>query len=70
MLRISLVFVLLLTACAPGDRDRRDGDDTEEVPIGPGSDSTTLIPPDTPMTRREPTPLPPGMPDSLVSTTR
>ena len=70
MLRISLVFVLVLAACAPGDRDQREGDDTEEVPIGPGSDSTTLIPPDTPMTRREPSRPPRSMPDSLASTTR
>jgi hypothetical protein len=53
-------MVLLLGAlgCSPGNRD--DADEAEQVPIGPGSDSTALLPPDTPVSRREP--LRPGTP--------
>ena len=62
MLRLALPLAILLAGCAPGD-DRDAADDAEEVPIGPGSDSTTLLPPDTPMTSRPPTAPPP---DSLA----
>jgi hypothetical protein len=55
----------LLAACAPDEPDDAAAE-TEAVPIGPGSDSSTLIPPDTPMTHREPEPLPAVPPDSLL----
>jgi hypothetical protein len=48
-----MVLFLVLIGCTPGDRD--EANEAEEVPIGPGSDSTTLVPPDTPVSRREPT---------------
>lgn len=52
MIRFLLIAVFLLAGCSPGRREEPPA--AEEVPIGPGSDSTTLRPPDTPMSRREP----------------
>jgi hypothetical protein len=49
-LSISLLLLVLL-GCAPDERD--DAPETDEVPIGPGTDSTSLLPPDTPVSRRE-----------------
>jgi hypothetical protein len=65
MLRNAMIFALLLTACS-AERD----DDTETndaVPIGPGTDTTALIPPDTQVT---PPPELPGLlrPDSVRDT--
>jgi hypothetical protein len=51
MLRLALVLSLLLVGCGPRDGGNDDAEE-DAVPIGPGSDSTTLIPPDTPMTPR------------------
>lgn len=68
MLRLALVLMLFLAGCGPRDGDS-DAAEEEAVPIGPGSDSTTLIPPDTPMTSREPAPAGRTTPDSLAPTT-
>jgi hypothetical protein len=46
-----MVLFLLLIGCTPGDRNEAA---EEEVPIGPGSDSTALMPQDTPVSRRQP----------------
>ena len=68
MLRLILICALAMAGCA-----RENGEDAdeaaEEVPIGPGSDSSALIPPDTPMTRRTPGTgtRPPGMPDTTAT---
>lgn len=64
MTRLAMVLLLVLVGCTPGNRD--DSSEGEEVPIGPGSDSTALLPPDTPVSRRQP--LTPGAP--LPDTTR
>ena len=71
MLRLILICALAVAGCAGENRDDAD-ETTEDVPIGPGSDSTTLIPPDTPMTSRAPTGQPPRVPDttSMPLTTR
>lgn len=53
MIRVAMMLLLTLAACTPSDR-REEAPDMEQVPIGPGSDSTTLLPPDTPVSRREP----------------
>ena len=63
MIRLFLICVLALAGCARENRDD-DAEAAEEVPIGPGSDSSALIPPDTPMTRRTPAPVPPGLQDT------
>ena len=66
MLRLTFCLVLLI-GCSNGDRDAdAEGD---AVPIGPGSDSTALLPPDTPMTR-EAEGVQRRSIDSLVTTTR
>jgi hypothetical protein len=67
MLRIILVCALALAGCAGENRGDTE-EAVEEVPIGPGSDSSALIPPDTPMTRREPGTgtRPPGTPDTTA----
>jgi hypothetical protein len=66
MLRIILVCGLALAGCTGENGDSAE-EAAEEVPIGPGSDSSALIPPDTPMTRRTPGTgtRPPGMPDTV-----
>jgi hypothetical protein len=65
MLRLILICALALTGCADDAREDT-AEEAEEVPIGPGSDSSALIPPDTPMTRRTPGTgtRPPGVPDT------
>ena len=52
MKRIGLLLLLTGLACAnPAPEDR---DEAEPPPIGPGSDSTALLPPDTPESRMNP----------------
>ena len=64
MMRPAMACLLILLGCtAPGNRD--DAVESDGVPIGPGSDSTALMPPDTPVSRREPgTPAQPA-PDTI-----
>ena len=68
VLRLALLLSILGAGCAPGD-DGNDAAVEETVPIGPGSDSTALIPRDTPMTSREPTTPGSTVPDSVPPTT-
>lgn len=52
MNRLPIALLLLaLIGCSPAERD--EAPETDEVPIGPGTDSTSLLPPDTPVSRRE-----------------
>ena len=53
MRRLVILLLLVLAGCTRPDR-REEAPEIEQVPIGPGSDSTTLLPPDTPVSRREP----------------
>lgn len=52
MKRISLLMLLCLLACT--NAPDAENDEAEPPPIGPGSDSTALIPPDTPESRLSP----------------
>ena len=63
MLRIILICALVLSGCTRENRE--DAAESEEVPIGPGSDSSALIPRDTPMTSRMPTQQP-GVRDTTM----
>jgi hypothetical protein len=47
MLRLAFLLALAVSACSGEQEDNAEGD---PVPIGPGSDTTVLIPPDTPVT--------------------
>ena len=67
MLRLALIGLVLLVGCSNGDR--KEDAEAEAVPIGPGSDSTALMPPDTPMTR-EAERVERKAADSLTTTTR
>lgn len=49
MKRIGLLVLLAGLACAKPAPEERD--EAEPPPIGPGSDSTALMPPDTPESR-------------------
>lgn len=51
MKRLALCLVLAGMAACTKTGDDRLPSDTTVVPIGPGSDSTALIPPDTPGSR-------------------
>ncbi|HEY0306505.1 MAG TPA: hypothetical protein VGC44_16135 [Longimicrobiales bacterium] len=67
MQRLAIMGLVLLLGCSNGDRD--EDAEAEPVPIGPGSDSTALMPPDTPMTR-EAERVERKATDSLPTTTR
>jgi hypothetical protein len=49
------LLVTLLLACSPAPQEQPP-EDADLAPIGPGSDSSALIPPDTPESRQPPTP--------------
>ena len=53
MKRIGLLVLLAGLACVNPAPEERD--EAEPPPIGPGSDSTALMPPDTPESRMNPT---------------
>jgi hypothetical protein len=56
--------LLLISGCARGEQQESE-EEAEYAPIGPGSDSSALIPPDTPESRTGETPRPlPAQPDS------
>lgn len=57
MIRISLFAVMLLAGCAD-TRQEETAEEAEYAPIGPGSDSSALIPPDTPQSQRNPSAAP------------
>jgi hypothetical protein len=46
-----LVIAMLLAGCSRGPQEE-PAEEAEYAPIGPGSDSSTLIPPDTPQSQR------------------
>jgi hypothetical protein len=50
MRRLLLVVAMLLVGCS-GGKEEEPAEDAEYAPIGPGSDSSALIPPDTPESR-------------------
>ncbi|HEY0670673.1 MAG TPA: hypothetical protein VGD27_00335 [Longimicrobiales bacterium] len=52
MKRTSLLLLVLAIACS--NPEQEPPQEEELAPIGPGSDSSTLIPPDTPESRRNP----------------
>lgn len=64
MTRYAMALIVLLLACTSSEPEDREVE-TEAVPIGPGTDSSTLIPPDTPVSHREPSSMPRPVPDSL-----
>ena len=57
---ILFAALLLLSGCARGEEQETEAE-AEYAPIGPGSDSSALIPPDTPESRtgEAPRQLPP-----------
>jgi hypothetical protein len=67
MTRLALILCVLIAGCSSSKKE--DAEENESVPIGPGSDSTALIPPDTPMTSRQDTPQQRTAPE-MISTTR
>ena len=67
MKKLSIVLITALAmGCSAGD-DRDAAQDTEaEVPVGPGTDNSAIMPPDTPRTPEgEALPGTPARPDSL-----
>ena len=46
-----MVLSLLLAACRSEERRDVEADSAAQVPIGPGTDTSALTPPDTPRTR-------------------
>jgi hypothetical protein len=50
MKRLVTLLTVLLIACSDGAEEEA-ADDVELAPIGPGSDSSALVPPDTPESR-------------------
>jgi hypothetical protein len=61
MTRLILIAMLLLAGCADAQQEE-PAEEAEYAPIGPGSDSSALLPPDTPQSQRNPAPAQPAQP--------
>ena len=62
MNRIAAALLLLVLACSPRENTDAVEADSVEVPIGPGTDSSALLPRDTPMSPRREAPSGSGRP--------
>lgn len=66
---MKILSIVLITALAMGCSAGSDGDAAEEteavVPVGPGTDTSAIMPPDTPQTPEGEAPRVPARPDSL-----
>jgi hypothetical protein len=51
MTRVLILGLMLLSAACERAPDEEAADEMEQAPVGPGSDSSALIPPDTPQSR-------------------